>query len=770
MQFIYAVLMSIAFVATPFSSGLAQEYFWQQDQNSNAAQINDIEIVGNERIERNTILSYLNLSQGDRGSDSALRRSTRSLYSTGLFADVVLSMRGDTLVVRLAENPIINEIAFEGNKRIEDDELLSEINLRPRTVLTRTKVQDNVDRLYEIYRRGGRFSTSIDPKIIKLDQNRVNLVFEIDEGVVTKIKKISFVGNQKFSSDALRGELASKETRWYSFFTSTDRYDADRLNYDQELLRRFYLKNGYVDFNVKSANAELSKDRETFYVTFNIEEGKRYRVNEIDISSELKNFDANKLEPQISIKEGDYYNADLVEQSVNQMVDELGNQQFAFVDIRPDIQRNKENTSVDVTFKIAESPRVYVERIDIKGNVRTMDKVVRREFELVENDPFNKEKLAESEKNIRELGFFETVKVTPKPGSKPDTTVIETEVTEKSTGEVSIGAGFSTTDGPLADFRIRERNLLGTGRDLGFSTVIAGERTEFDVSLAEPYFLNRDLRATVNAFRITRDYQDESSFDQKRTGLGVSFNYPLSKRLRQTLKYRYEQNTIENVDPLASLFIQLQQGDRSTLAASQRLTYDARDSRIDPSEGYHLWLEGEVAGIADAQYVSGIVGGQVYVPVTDSIVFSFLTEGGHIQGFGGENVTISERYFVGGNTFRGFERSGIGPRDLVSNDALGGNTYYRGTAEFSMPVTYSNLDERGVKLHAFSDFGTLFDIDQNSIPGVTLRDRASLRVSTGMGLSWASPFGPLRMDIAKPVVKEDYDEEQVFKFSFGTRF
>lgn len=765
----FTLLFSFLLLATaPLAS--AQDYFWQDEQEATFL-VREITVEGNQRVEENTVRSYMNINVGDRVGLNDIDASIKALFATGLFADVAMSPEGNTLNVRVAENPVINEIAFEGNKAIDDEELLSEISMRPRTVLSRTKVQNNVERLYEIYRRGGRFSTSIDPKVIMLDQNRVNLVFEIDEGSVTKIRKVSFVGNKEYTDDQLREAIASKEKRFWRFLTSADRYDADRVNFDQELLRRFYLANGYVDFQVRSAVAELSEDRDTFYLTFTVDEGERYKVAKIDIRSKLKNYDASGLNELVTFEEGEWYDADRVQSTVEDMVSELGNQQYAFVDVRPTINRNTNDRTVNILFTVNETPRVFVERIDIKGNVRTLDKVIRREFELVEGDPFNREKIAKSERNIRDLGFFETLSVTPKPGTAADKTVIETTVAEQSTGEVSIGAGFSTTDGPLADFRIRERNLLGTGRDLGFTTVIAGERTEFDVSLSEPYFLNRDLRATADIFRITRDFQDESSFDQRRTGAGFSLNYPLSERLRQTVRYRFEQNTIEDVSANASLFIRLQEGERATSAISQRLTYDARDSRLFTTEGYHLWFDTELAGLAgDAKYLSGKVGGEYFYEIVDNWVVNVLGEVAHIQGYGDEDVTISERFFLGGTTLRGFERSGVGPRDLVTDDSLGGNSFYRGTVELTAPLNYGPAKKMGINWHAFSDFGSLFGTDESNLVGGNLVDDSSLRASVGVGFSWRSPFGPLRLDFSKPVAKEDYDVDEVFQFNFGTRF
>jgi outer membrane protein insertion porin family len=448
------------------------------------------------------------------------------------------------------------------------------------------------------------------------------------------------------------------------------------------------------------------------------------------------------------------------------MTHSLGDMQYAFADVVPDVARNRQQKTIDLVFNINESPRVFVERINIDGNVRTLDKVVRRQMELVEGDAFNRTLLAESEKNVRDLGYFSKVDVKTLPGSAPDKTVVDVSVEEQSTGEISLGAGFSTVDGPLADFHIRERNLLGKGQDLGFSATIAGARTEFDISITEPYFLDRDLSLGFDAFHTTRDQQDQSSFDQRRTGTGVRLGYPLSDKWRQSWRYRIESNEIANVDSDASRFIQDQEGSRLTSAISQRLSYENLDSRLYPTDGVTAWLEAEMAGLGgDAQYVSGKLGGAYYVPIAKNWVFNLLGETGIIGAYGDSDIQINERYFLGGNTFRGFEKYGVGPRDLTTNDSLGGNQFYRGTAELTFPLGLP--DDLGVSGHAFSDIGSLWGLDET---GTGVVDDNLLRGSAGVGVTWISPMGPVRVDLSKPYLKEDYDVEQVFRFSFGTRF
>ncbi len=729
--------------------------------------IREIKVEGAQRVEPQTVLSYMDLKLGDQVSRAEMNQSLKNLYATGLFADIVLRQQGDTLIVQVMENPVINEIAFEGNKTLKSEELSSEIQLHARQVFTRTRIQSDVSRIYQLYRRHGRFSAQIEPKIIKLDQNRVNLVFEVDEGPITKVESIRFVGNEKYDDEKLRSIVLTKETAWYRFISSDDRYDPDRLSFDQELLRRFYLSQGYVDFSILSAVAELSKDREVFYVTFSVHEGERYRLSGVEIDSRLRDFDAQSLMQYITVHEGDWYNADLIQENTKILTNKLGDQQYAFVNIRPDLQRNSTDSTVKITFVIDETPPVFVERININGNSRTLDKVIRRELDVVEGDPFNRSKMASSERNIRNLDFFETLKMDVSKGSAPDKTVVDVDVTEKSTGDISIGAGFSTSDGPLADLRLRERNFLGKGQDVLLATTISGDRTEFDVSFTEPHFLDRDLAAGFDLFHVTRDLQDESSYDQTRSGGALRMGYPLSERWRQTLRYRYERNEIEDVSSNASRFIQEQAGMRNTSALSQRLTYDSRDSRLLTTNGWLLWLDTEVSGLGgDSQYISGKTGASYFYPIADRWVLNILGEGGAIEGYGDENVAINERYFMGGSMIRGFDDAGIGPRDILTDDALGGNVFYRGSAELTFPIGFGK--DIGVSGHLFNDIGSLFDVDYASSSAIA--DNSSLRAAGGVGLSWRSPFGPIRVDFAKPYIEEDYDKDKVFRFNFGTRF
>ena len=736
-------------------------------QGAQASQdiIQEVLVEGEERIDESTVLSYMDIGVGDAFDRALIDESLKSLFATGLFADVVLRRRDDALVVQVIENPLIAQIAFEGNSAIEDDELEVEVELRPRVVFTRTKVQSDVARILELYRRSGRFAATVEPKVIQLDQNRVNLVFEITEGVKTRVTQINFVGNDVFSDSDLRGEISTKESAWWRFLASGDQYDQDRIEFDKELLRRFYLRNGYVDFNVISGVAELTPDREEFFITFTVEEGERYRVGDISFETELETLDTETLRSQLTFETGEWYDAGEIDASIDLMLASLQDQQFAFADIRPRSERNTEERTVDLVFSVNEGSRVFVERIDINGNVRTIDSVIRRQLRLDEGDPFNRTLLERSERSLSNLNYFETVTVETVQGSAPDQTVIDVEVVEQSTGEISLGAGFSSFDGPLADFSIRERNFLGKGQDVRLAAQLSGRRQEFDLSFTEPYFLERDLSAGVDLFHITTDFQDESSFDETTTGFGVRFGYDLGLDLRQSVRYRLETSEITDVAASASRFIREQEGSRTLSMVGQDLVYDKRNSRLNPTDGYMLRLGTDLAGLGgDTFFVRGRAGAQYYYPIANQVVLSASTEVGAIYGIG-DDVDIQDRFFIGGETLRGFATSGIGPRDIVTDDALGGNLFARGSLELSLPIGLP--EELGFLGHLFTDVGTLTDIDAS---GADIVDEASPRVSVGVGVSWQSPFGPIRVDVALPVVKEDFDDTESFRFSFGTRF
>lgn len=738
--------------------------------------IREIRVEGSQRIESATVQSYLTVRPGDGFDPDKIDQSLKSLFATGLFADVSIRREGGVMLVQVVENPIINRIAFEGNKRIKTEDINPEVQLRPRTVYTRTRVQNDVERIQELYRRKGRFAARIEPKIVQLEQNRVDLIFEIEEGQMTGVQAINIVNNNVFDDDELREIMITKESRWWRFLSSNDNYDPERLRYDQEQVRRHYLRNGYADFKVLTSVAELTPDREEFFITMTVDEGKRYKFGKITIQSDIPDIDINPLYEAINAYQGEWYNGDKIEESITALTNRLGDLQYAFVEIDPLLDRNQEDQTIDVIFELKESPRVFVERIDIIGNYNTLDKVIRREMLLVEGDPFSVSKVKRSEQRIKDLGYFldSGVEVKTAEGSTRDQSVITIEVEEQPTGEIQLGAGYSSTDGALLDFSIRQRNLLGKGQDLRLSTLLSSRSFEVDLGFTEPYFLDRDLAAGVDLFRVVRDNRDTISYDLESTGVVLRAGYPLSEKLRQRLSYSLVQNKIDNIYFGSSLFLQDQLGTTITSSVESQLLYDDRDSKIEPTSGYYFLWSAEFAGLGgDTRYLRNrVTAGQYWEPF-EEVVLGLTTEAGYIWGMG-KDLRINDRFFIGGDTLRGFEIGGIGPRNVPdpnnpeNSDALGGTIFSRASLELTTKLGLP--DELGVKAHAFYDAGTLTNAHQKPGTGDVFRDSNKVRMSAGVGVSWKSPFGPIRLDLAYPIAKEPYDQTETLKFSFGTRF
>jgi outer membrane protein insertion porin family len=710
-------------------------------------------------------MSYLGLKAGNTFSQNEIDTGLKNLFATGFFSDVKLLRSGNTLVVRVAENPVINKVAFEGNDRVETADLEKEVELQPRSIYSREKVQSDVKRVLDIYRRSGRFTATVEPKVIRLDQNRVDLVYEITEGTVARVEKISFVGNRNYDSSALRKVLRTEETRWYKFLTEDDKYDPDRMQFDQELLRRFYISEGYADFAVKSAHAELSPNKDAFYITFVVDEGPQYKFGEVKVESELKDREKPDFGGLITTKSGDTYDATKVESTVDAMTKELGNRGYAFVDIQPKMERDPATKIANLTYIIKPGPRVYVERVNITGNVRTLDEVVRREFRLSEGDPYNNSKLQRTEQRLNNLGFFEKVQIKNEQGSAPDKTVVNVDVKEKSTGEINIGAGFSTTDGALGDFGVRETNLLGRGQELRTRVTYAARRKQVELGFTEPYFLNRELAAGFDIYRTKQDFLSYSSYNMNIRGVNLRTNYSLQEKLQHSIIYSLRENNVTDVRDDASLYVKQQQGKNVNSSIGQAFTYDDRDNKFDPTNGFYLRFNQEVAGLGgDSKYLKHELKTSYYYPIAPKWVLGTLGSGGYIFGLG-EDVRINDRFFLGGDDLRGFRNSGVGPRDIATADALGGNIYYSGTVELKFPLGLP--EEIGLSGAAFTDVGSLWELDDN---GAGIQDSSTPRISAGVGVMWASPFGPIRVDIAHALLKEDFDRTESFRFSFGTRF
>lgn len=739
-----------------------------------------IQVQGAQRIDPTTIVSYLPIQAGDTVDDAVINLAVRTLFRTDHFSDVQIQLQPNgTLLVEVVENPVINQVVFEGNSALNEDRLREEITVRPRGVYTRARVQAEVQRIVELYRRAGRISATVTPKLVQLEQNRVDLIFEIDEGVETGVRRINILGNRAFSDSDLRDVMVTQRSTWWNFFSSNDNYDPDRLEYDREQLRDFYTNRGYYDFRIVSAVAELTPDQEDFVITLTVEEGEEYEFGELTVETENERLNPEFLRALVPIREGTRYESDQIERAVDALTFAAGAAGYAFVDIRPIETANPETNTVDITFQVNEGPRVYVERIDIVGNTQTIDPVIRREMMLVEGDAFNQALVDRSRNNLRGLQFFEDVTIEEVPGSAPDRTVLQVQVTEQPTGELSFGAGFSSVDAFIIDLGITQRNFRGRGQNLVARLSWGSLRQQAQLSFTEPRFLGRDLRAGFDLFHYRYDLEEESSFDWQSTGFGVRFGWPINNYTTLGLRYNLKADEIVVPDGYCPGFgsraLCEQVGSFISSTVGYTLSVNRTNDPIRPTRGWRGTLWQDLAGLGgDVNYVRTETNATWYHGFTPELVFSAEASAGYISGWGGDPIRINDRFFKGGNTFRGFETAGMGPRDLLTGDALGGNMYAIGTLELTVPNFLP--EEYGIRTSLFMDYGTVgvlddrYRIDATGFPDPNIVDEISPRMSAGISVHWRSPLGPIRFDISEIILSEDYDRTESFRFSTSTQF
>ena len=765
--------------------------------------IKNIQVQGNQRVEANTVASYLLFAPGDPYSEERIDLSVKTLFATGLFADVAIDPRDGNVLIRVIENPIINRVILEGNKSLKSDKITDEIEAEPRAIFTRSNIQEDVQRIIELYRQSGRFGATISPKVVQQPQNRVDLIFEISEGPVTGVRRINIIGNAEFDDRRLRKEMATEESTWYKFFSSNDNYDPGRLEFDREQLRTFYTNRGFADFRVVSAVAELTPDQEDFYITFTVDEGEEYTWGDIEVETELDDLSSGFLEQLISIKPGTIYNASVVEDVIDTLNFVAGTSGYAFVDIQPNIKRNRDEKTVDLVFNVVEGPRVYIERIDVVGNTTTLDYVIRRELELVEGDAFNRILLDRSRNRVRALRFFEEVEITETQGSAPDRAIVEVAVKEQPTGELSFSAGFSSADAFLVDLSITQRNLRGRGQLLRFVIRASSNRREIDLRFTEPRFLGRNLAAGFEVFDVVIDFLDEAGFRQSRTGGQVTLAFPLTENTTLSTRYSLRQEDIElpgtdctTIDTtlqssLTSLCEQV--GGRLSSIFGYTFGWDRRNDPISPTRGFDVRFSQDLAGVGgDVKYLRTDFEANAYRGLFKDVIASATVSAGYIRGWGGDPVSINDRYFKGNFDFRGFDNAGIGPRvvqydpltgDVVSRlNSLGGTAFGLAATEVSFPVGIPNLLGS-----LFAEAGTVglldeefeFDTGIDPVTGEQLTNQAlfqrtedslAIRATVGASVFWESPFGPIRFDFTKPVRQFDFDERKSFQFTTRTRF
>ncbi len=828
--------------------------------------IQGITVTGNQRIEPDTVASYLPVQAGMPADEELLDISLKTLFRTGLFSDVKLEMQpSGVLLIEVIENPIVNRVLFEGNRKLKEDKITEEIQLAPRGIYTRAKVQADVQKIIELYRAKGRFAATVTPKVTPLAQNRIDVIYEIDEGPKTGIAKVNFIGNEVFTDNELRGVILTKESRWWRFFTSFDNYDPDRLEFERELLRQHYGQNGYADFSVVSAVAELTPDRKDFFITFTVEEGPKYTVGEVRVKTTLAKLDGDALTRFVPMREGQIFDSDKVEKSVESITFATGATGYAFVDVNPRLTRHAESNTIDVAFEVNEGPRVYVERINIKGNVRTLDKIIRREIRIAEGDAFNRVLVDRSRARVRSLGYFGNVEIEEKPGSAPDRTELDVSVEERSTGSFSVGVGISSTENFIVDLSVEERNLMGRGQFLRFRIQASSRTRQVDLRFTQPYFLDRNLAAGGSLFNQRTDFR-ESGFVRDRIGFGLNAGFQVSEYGRGGLNYLFTRDKVRidrttslvaaafdpttilvagsdftlepafdnNGDPITgtddeqlflfnrqpcdevSAFLSPTCESRGTFLTSLvgfSLSFDKRNDPITPSRGWRAGGTVSVAGLGgDVNYYQTEFSGAYYHPIIGKFIGALKGRAGYIDGYAGDSVRLSDRFFEGASTFRGFEVAGVGPRFIsgaritdangvptgagvipnrdrsgnIRGQSIGAKAYAIGTAEILLPLPLP--PEYGIRAALFSDFGTVglvdsatkalnndpsffIDTDGDGIGDLApIQDDLSLRVTAGVTISWDSPFGPVRFDFAEILLKEDYDRTEGFRFSAGTSF
>lgn len=761
-SFLFFVFSGFALVHTSSLQGVAYA------QASNGV-IRAIKIEGNRRVERETVRSYLTFNEGDVYDAEQVDESLKALFATNLFADVRIQQRRTTVIITVIENPVINQVAFEGNKEVDDDTLQSEVQLKTRSVYTRARVQSDVQRILDVYQRQGLFAASVQPKIIKLKHNRVDLVYEINEGPSTKVRSINFIGNKAFDDGQLRSVIRTTETNFMSFLKPTNVYDPDRLNVDRELIRLFYLKNGYADVRIISAIADLDREGEGFFITFTIEEGEQYNFGDIEIETSLASVDPAALKDKLLTKKGRIYNATLIDKSVEVVTLDVAQSGFAFARVRPKADRDPVSRTISLKYTVEQGPRVYIERININGNVRTRDYVIRREFRVAEGDAYNRLIVNNARARLMSLGFFKSVKIAQEAGSAQDRIVLNVNVVEQATGEFSIGGGYSTQEGVIADISLTERNLLGRGQFLRLKLSGSLERGQIDLSFTEPKFLDRNLAAGFDIFHKEVDLSSESSFESRKTGFKLRVGLPLTDRVRFSTYYSFVRDEIFNVDEDdATLAIIQAEGQSNVSSVGYALTFDTRNLKNNPTKGLYFKFSQEFAGVGgDVEFLRTTGEARGYYPIAKGFTLVGRATAGYITGFNDEEVRLIDHFYKGGETIRGFDRAGIGPRDENGN-ALGGTAFYAGTVELRFPFPYIT-EEFGISGAVFADGGSLFDAE--SVAGVPVfGDDAEIRASAGGSVLWASPLGPLRADVAYVLQSDDVDEEEIFRFGAATRF
>jgi outer membrane protein insertion porin family len=749
--------------------------------------IEAIHVTGNHRIDSSTIIAYMVAQVGSPFDPQAINQSVKTLYATGLFKSVTITRVGNTLNVAVVENPTVNEVLFVGNKAVEDKDAKAAISLKPRAVFTLQAVETDQQAILALYAKKGRYNATVTPKIIELPDNRVNVVFNCDDGLPTSVSRIVFIGNENFSQATLREVVSMRQSAWWRFFSSADQYNPERVQYDEYLLHKFYLHKGYADFQVVSADATLSPDRKSFYMTYVLAEGPRYRVNSVTINSNIRGLDNKELRGLVPLAKGDWFDGDALQEGIDALSKRALDLGYAFAQVNPQAHTDPKTKTIDITLNVVNGPHVYIQRIDITGNTRTEDKVIRRELTVAEGDAYNQSKIDNSTKHLKDLGFFKDQKLTTSPGSTPQQVVLNTHVTEQATGQFSLGGGYSSSLGALLNTGLSQNNFIGTGNNASINAMIAQHGTQINLGVTDPYFLDRNLIAGVDLFRtVTNSYTGTGqsyAYSQSSMGGDVRLGYRFNDYVSQTFTYTISRRDLYDIPTSSSANIYLQnEAGKTTLSQfSQTLTFDYVDDDLHPTSGLLLRFTTDVAGAGgDAKYIRLSPDIAYYIPLehvfgNKAWVLKASATGGYLAEIGGYKSKIEDNFFLGGDNLRGFADGGVGPYaepvyqggvEKSYGGQIGGRYLWTASMELHFPLPVP--PDLGVSGFAFIDAGSLWGARE--INGYPLLDYSGPRMSAGAGVSWNTPFGLVNLSLADPFMKKHGDQTQQFRISFGTQF
>ena len=732
---------------------------------------NDVRIEGSSRVEPATVLSYANIARGQDVSAGELNDALQRLQNSGLFETVEIVPQGNVLVIRVSEYPTINQISFEGNRRIKDEQLAEIVQSASRRVYQPSQAIQDANNIAQAYAAQGRLAARVDPRIIRRSDNRVDLVFEVREGNVTEIERIGFTGNRAFSDRRLRNVLDTKQAGILRTFIRRDTFAPERLQLDEQLLTDFYRSRGYADFRVQAVAPELARERDAFYITFNIQEGPRYRFAQVNTVSEIPGVDAGAFAAQNRVGRGDVYNPAAIDNTIRRMETIAIQQGLNFVNIEPRVTRNPQNQTLALTFAITRGPRVFVERIDIEGNTTTLDQVIRRQFNTVEGDPFSPREIRNAAERIRALGYFSDAQVESRPGSSDEQVIVDVNVEEQPTGSLSFGASYGVASGVGLNASLQENNFLGRGQTVGLSISTADGDQSSSLTFIEPYFLGRDLRFGFNTYyNVTESLN--SDYNTRSVGVRPSIEFPVSENGRLELRYRLSKETLGGVEEDSSELLQAEEGQRVTSALGYSYLWDTRITGLDPLTSYKLRFSQDFAGLGgDTKSVTtSALAGVESNAWREEVTLRAEFEVGAIYSYSDYSTWILDRY-RNGTRIRGFEPNGLGPRDLAAEneDGLGGNYFWAVRTEAQFPVGLP--EEYGISGGLFADVGSIWGLDETvGTNGIIVDDSMNIRASVGASIFWTTPIGPLRFNFSKAVKQEDYDEEQNFDLTISTRF